>query len=127
MFYISPTAAGISIGVMTILYVILALFGPTTSWGEVSQALIYHQVRKYLLRLNMRREHVKLWRPQMLYLVSNPRSSFQEMDFINDLKKGGLYILGHVKVESFQHVRSLEPKTSVYDFCTRVRWNTRRR
>lgn len=82
-------------------------------WGDVSQALMYHQVRKYLYRLNDN-NHPKHWRPSLLLLLPSmpyARSedgfgTFKEAEeennglyslllFCNRLKKGGLFIVGH--------------------------------
>ncbi|CAF9929163.1 MAG: hypothetical protein GOMPHAMPRED_005333 [Gomphillus americanus] len=96
MFFVDGVYASGCIGLLIVIFLLIHYTTPPKSWGDVSQSLIYHQVRKYLLRL--RQEHVKFWRPQVLLLVNNPRRQYRLIQFCNSLKKGGLFVLGHVIV-----------------------------
>lgn len=98
MFFVDGVYATGCVGILGTLFLIVHYTTPPKSWGDVSQSLIYHQVRKYLLRL--KQEHVKFWRPQILLFVNDPRNSWELIQFCNSLKKGGLYILGHIIVTS---------------------------
>lgn len=96
MFFVDGLDATGSVTILVVLFLLIHYTTPPKPWGDVSQSLIYHQVRKYLLRL--RPEHVKFWRPQILLFVNNPRHQYELIQFCNSLKKGALFLLGHVIV-----------------------------
>ena len=96
MFFIDETYATTAVCLLVFLFLLIHYLSPPKHWGDVSQNLIYHQVRKYLLRLKP--EHIKFWRPQIILLINNPRRHTRLIQFCNSMKKGALYILGHVIV-----------------------------
>jgi len=96
MFFVQPLLSCISIALVLLLIGVIAWRAPPNDWGDVTQALMYHQVRKYLLRLDIRKEHKKYWRPQILLFVSDPVNSVGLIEFANNLKKGGLFMIASV-------------------------------
>ncbi|SNX87031.1 related to Na-K-Cl cotransporter [Melanopsichium pennsylvanicum] len=96
MLFTNPAAAAACIIFAVGLFVMIHIFSPPKPWGDVTRNITYHFVRKYLLRLDERKGHVKYWRPQILLLANNPRSEWNLIIFCNSLKKGALYVLGHV-------------------------------
>ena len=115
MLMISPMFSAVGILLCLSLVLAINMFSPIRkeNWGSISQALLFHQVRKYLLMLDPRKAHVKFWRPQILLLVQNPRTCCSLIDFANTLKKGGLYVLGHVYVDNLDGLNQ-DPCTTVY-------------
>eukprot|EP01059_Diplonema_ambulator_P036031 TRINITY_DN8801_c0_g2_i1.p1 TRINITY_DN8801_c0_g2~~TRINITY_DN8801_c0_g2_i1.p1 ORF type:complete len:971 (+),score=320.13 TRINITY_DN8801_c0_g2_i1:317-3229(+) len=99
MIYIQWMATLIAFVILSILtwYVSTRVDKADKDWGDVTQALIFHQVRKYLLRLGYA-EHVKFWRARFLMLSNSPQSKVNLFEFMNDMKKGGLLIVGDVVV-----------------------------
>eukprot|EP01125_Pyxidicula_operculata_P002298 TRINITY_DN1218_c4_g1_i1.p1 TRINITY_DN1218_c4_g1~~TRINITY_DN1218_c4_g1_i1.p1 ORF type:complete len:921 (-),score=198.95 TRINITY_DN1218_c4_g1_i1:102-2864(-) len=97
MFVLTPIHASVSMFLFLSLFVLIHIRAPVTKWGDITQALIYHQVRKYLLRLEPN-QHVKFWRPSIIMLVDDLNSYLNLIDFGNNLKKGGLYILGKIVI-----------------------------
>ncbi|KAE8229291.1 hypothetical protein CF326_g5743 [Tilletia indica] len=96
MFFTNAVLAVLCIVIEVLLFVAIHVFSPPKPWGDVTRNLHYHIVRKYLLRIDERKGHVKYWRPQLLLLANNPRTEWNLIIFCNSLKKGALYVLGHV-------------------------------
>jgi potassium/chloride transporter 9 len=96
MFWIAPYFASGAVLACSALIVYLSFAAPvTTEWGDVRAALVYHQVRKYLLRMPSRITHGKLWRLSLLTLTNSPGN----LEIVaNQLKKGGVLIIGSVVV-----------------------------
>jgi len=94
-FFLDAIFASVSLACMILLFVYLAYRAPDVRWGDVSQSLLFHTIRKYLLQLQAG-GHNKLWRPSILLLLDDLDCTL--VDFCNTLKKGGLYVIGNVIV-----------------------------
>ncbi|MCO5592466.1 hypothetical protein L7F22_046468 [Adiantum nelumboides] len=96
MFFTDPFWAAACIVLAIFLFTAISIFCPPKPWGDTTRNIHYYIVRKYLLRLDERKGRVTHWRPQILLLANNPRTEWNLIIFCNSLKKGALYVLGHV-------------------------------
>jgi potassium/chloride transporter 9 len=58
------------LGTFLFLLVLFTFMGGTNvSFGDITQAVIFHQIRKYVLILGQKRPiHQKFWRPSLLVI-----------------------------------------------------------
>eukprot|EP01065_Artemidia_motanka_P049085 TRINITY_DN8054_c3_g1_i1.p1 TRINITY_DN8054_c3_g1~~TRINITY_DN8054_c3_g1_i1.p1 ORF type:complete len:1002 (+),score=269.86 TRINITY_DN8054_c3_g1_i1:74-3079(+) len=97
MFYLNPIYAAATLGVLFMLFLYVSLTGEEKDWGDISQALIFHQTRRMLLSLQRKGSTVpKFWRPSILLLSGADGEGLTRplLSFCDDLKKGGLLIVG---------------------------------
>lgn len=118
-FVIDSLYASLVIIVWMLLMVCIHLRSPPVRWGSITQALLFHQVRKYLLMLDHKKEHVKFWRPRILLMVKNPRSCLPLIEFVNDLKKSGLFVIGHVEIG---HLEDYETDPIIEQYPIWLKW-----
>ena len=98
MFMVNQIWAIVSIAIAVILSAVSHYTAPRVAWGSLSQALIFHQVRKYALKININDTTVDTWRPGILFLCSDIMPNLESLLFLNDLKKSGLFVIGHVNI-----------------------------
>jgi solute carrier family 12 (potassium/chloride transporters), member 9 len=55
MYFVDGVYATVAAAFMLSLFLLIHYFCPPKAWGDVTQSLIYHQVRKFLLRLDTRK------------------------------------------------------------------------
>ena len=69
MYFVDGVYATVAAAFMSSLFLLIHYFCPPKAWGDVTQSLIYHQVRKFLLRLDTRKGNLP-----GLEDTSNPRT-----------------------------------------------------
>ena len=83
---------------------LISLRGVDQDWGDVSQALYFQQVRKYLLKLDKSKPHGKTWRPSVLLLINSDTQHRSLISLCNQIKKGGIFLLGSVVIGDFSRM-----------------------
>lgn len=90
-------------GIFLGLVILFTFLAPANDFGDVSNALSFSQVRKYLLALGKNSsagESLKFWRPAPLLLETHAEflqdRNFHLAQVANSMKKGGLFVIASV-------------------------------
>jgi potassium/chloride transporter 9 len=99
MFYLDPVQASATIAFTGVLFIYMTIKAPVVEYGDISQALLFQQARKFLLRMQAiggesGGSSTKYWRPSLLLFSDDFAGEHLLLHFCSDLKKGGLFVLG---------------------------------
>jgi gentisate 1,2-dioxygenase len=76
MYFVDGVYATVAAAFMLSLFLIIHYFCPPKAWGDVTQSLIYHQVRKFLLRLDTRKgSALSFTNSRTRQILASPNSS----------------------------------------------------
>jgi len=82
------------------IFTYILLTASPKDWGDVSQSILFTQVRKYMLQVR-KEQSVKFWRPGiLLFSKAETKGALILAKLCSELKKSGLYFIGHVEVGS---------------------------
>jgi len=121
-FWLDYKFAACSLAIQILVFFYLVKKGPKVAWGDVTQSLLFHQIRKFLLQMDQNKSHNKHWRPSVMLVQFDLDLAL--IDFCNILKKGGLYVIGNIIVtENFQEtaIEALKHKKAWLKFITEAK------
>jgi hypothetical protein len=80
MFALNKDYAIVTCFIVAILFVYISVAAThseklSNDWGDVNQGLLFRFTTQFLLRLDVRKVHVKFWQPQILLVSSSAASS----------------------------------------------------
>ena len=117
MFALNKDYAIVTCFIVAILFVYISVAAThseklSNDWGDVNQGLLFRFTTQFLLRLDVRKVHVKFWQPQIL-LVQLPEGgeTLKDKDsvagrlisFASDLKNTGTLTVGHIIVGELEN------------------------
>jgi amino acid transporter len=92
MFYLNVIYASVTVAIVFAVFIGITINGPEVVWGDISQALMFKQARKYIVSMQGQPRVTKFWRPSMMLLTEDPSPVL--LGFCDDAKKGGILVLG---------------------------------
>ncbi|KAH9425070.1 hypothetical protein DERP_011798 [Dermatophagoides pteronyssinus] len=100
MFITSWSTALLTFLIILVLYMWILYRKPDVNWGSSTQAQTYRSALTSVHRLNAVPEHVKNYRPQILFLSGHPKHRPDHVDIAHlIIKNSGLLICGNVVIE----------------------------